>query len=71
MPSTEGKRIQIPIVVEMTAEQAKAWARANGIATRPDGSVVTKDLVDDVRNYALVGLQHRTALGDFATITLK
>jgi hypothetical protein len=41
-------RVQIPLVVEMTEEQARRWAEEHGLGER-DGRLYARDVVDSVR----------------------
>lgn len=64
-------KIVVPVVIEMTDEQVKAYADEHGIG-KPGFRLYTRDVVEDVRNLVLAataGLFDGVAGG--ATVTLK
>lgn len=62
-------RVQVPLVIEMSAEQVERYAAEFGLPYH-DGPLRAKDVVDDVRANALNDIQGGT-IGQFATVTIK
>lgn len=66
-----GIRIQVPLVIEMTAEQAQAYADEYGLGDG-SGKVRAREIVEDVQSYVLTCIQDSAAFGDgAATVTIK
>jgi hypothetical protein len=66
-----GIRVQVPLVIEMTAEQAQAYADEYSLS---DGKnpVRARVIVEDVQSYVLTWIQDSAAFGaSAATVTLK
>jgi hypothetical protein len=60
---TDGIRIPITLVVEMTGGQVRSYAEEYGLP-RKGGSLTAKEIVDDVRSYVLTGVQESPAFGE-------
>jgi hypothetical protein len=60
---TDGIRIPITLVVEMTGGQVRSYAEEYGLP-RKGGSLTAKEIVDDVRSYVLTRVQESPAFGE-------
>jgi hypothetical protein len=57
-------QIVIPILIEMSDGQVGAYADEYGLPRQPNGRVMAKDVVDNVRGYVLNHVQQSAAFAD-------
>jgi len=69
-PAAQPIRVQVPLVVEMTAEQVTEWAADHGLSLSP-GRTPVKAIVDDVQRHLLNLARGDYGLGSGASVTLK
>ena len=60
---TDPIRIQVPLVIEMSAEQVAAYAAEYGLP-REGGPLRARHIVEDVRSYVLTAVQDSPAFGE-------
>ena len=71
MAGQGGIRIQVPLVIEMTAEQVQAYAAAYGLGDS-SGQVRAREIVEDVQSYVLTAIQESATFGETgATVSIK
>ena len=58
MAVTNGITVQVPIVIEMTQEQAEEYAGGSGVA------LTAGAMSDDIRRHVLTGVQDSAAFGE-------
>ena len=72
MASQGGIRIQVPLIIEMTAEQVQAYADEYGLGDGTGRPVPAKVIVEDVRSYVLTCIQDSAAFGEIgADVSIK
>ena len=65
-------RIPITLVIEMTEQQVENYADEYGLPRNGAGTVMAKDIVDDVRSYVLTEIQGSAAFGEgCADVSIK